>query len=120
MWQFAIHGKMRYTVPYHIANMIQIDIRFMQAVLTFFPTYTNRYDMIELYYWSTLGWVRYGRFETMYQAKHYTLKYPKKQWKMITAIQMDNIILPDDQMTKTQQDEDFDFQELPLNCIGTA
>jgi hypothetical protein len=76
--------------------------------------------MIELYYWSTLGWVRYGRFETMYQAKHYTLKYPKKQWKMITPTQMDNIILPDDPMTKTQQDEVFGFQESLSNCIGTA
>ena len=69
---------------------------------------------------STIGWDCYGRFETMYQAKHYTLKYPKKQWKIITAIQMDNIILPDDQMTKTQQDEVFDSQESLSNCIGTA
>lgn len=71
--------------------------------------------MIQLFYWSTSGWVKYGRFENMYQVNHYLYKYPKKQWKVVMLEDMDNIIRNDVHKTKTQQDYVMETQELPLN-----
>lgn len=71
--------------------------------------------MIQLFYWSTSGWVKYGRFETMYQVNHYLYKYPKKQWKVVMSEDIDNIIKNDGQQTRIQQPLEMDTQELPLN-----
>ena len=73
--------------------------------------------MIQLFYWSTSGWVRYGRFENMYQVNHYLYKYPKKQWKVVMLEDMDNIVKNNDQQTKTQQQQMMDTPELLQNCI---
>lgn len=73
--------------------------------------------MIQLFYWSTSGWVKYGRFENMYQVNHYLYKYPKKQWKVVMLEDMDNIIRSDGHTTKTQQDYTMETQESPLNYI---
>lgn len=48
--------------------------------------------MVTLYYWSTLGWIKHGRFETEYAAKHFANKYPRKSWKIQSQEYQDNVI----------------------------
>ena len=57
--------------------------------------------MIHLFYWSTFGWIKYGTFENMYNVNHYIYKFPKKQWKVVTPKDLDNIIPEDSQNPKT-------------------
>ena len=60
-------------------------------------------DMVTLYYWSTAGWVKYGKFESEYLAKQFAARYSKKQWKLQPQEYEDNIIRQVDQHSRIQR-----------------
>jgi hypothetical protein len=51
-----------------------------------------RYIVVTLFYWSTSGWVKYGKFENEYAAKQFMYRHPKKAWKIQNREYEDNII----------------------------
>lgn len=58
--------------------------------------------VVTVYYWSTAGWVKFGKFESMYMAKQFTHRYPKKAWKIEQYENLPNIIEPTRQHSKIQ------------------
>lgn len=58
--------------------------------------------MVTVYYWSTAGWVKYGKFESLHYAKQFTQRYPKKGWKIEEFEHLPNVIQPTRQNSKIQ------------------
>lgn len=49
-------------------------------------------NQVEIYYWATYGWQKWGKMDNRKMAMIFISRYPHKQWKIVPKMELDNFI----------------------------